>query len=440
MSMSKAVSSNPKLVKLQENCVSILNSMSEYQLQDYSYNQVNYNLKEQRDFLKVENDNLKQIQDKIAIFSKYIELLHNMSFLVNTRAYTTIYFFKNVNFDILIPSLLQEVKTFVSEYEDALKYTYNGYYNANIGLFGEDYVDKELKLYKDKFFVLNNIRMEEDNLSVESDFIVISHNGIFCIEVKNYGAHASGGKIKILKDGTWKRYNADNEEIDIMDVTSQVYRHIGITQRIVNNSLKSKYGQDFPYIPFAPIITIANSRLSIENSSDMPIIRTSNIFRYISNFKDSVKLDNQLQQEIKNIIEANNMQVKSYPVKLTSNILIENYKLLNVKLGKFIQVYNALKLEDLLYNFLFSNSTNLVNKFKIYSASDYEVSESADLVSPTQVSCIRGYIEQLNSKFGIEREIYESMIKYFFKVDDLNHITPSQFSYICNCFNETIAY
>ena len=97
------------------------------------------------------------------------------------------------------------------------------------------------------------------------------------------------------------------------DVASQMNRHIAYKQRLINQEYKKNYGKTSSF-GLHPIFVIANDKVRIENDSELPIMRISNIYHYMMKFPDILK-DEQVIQ-IANIVRAN-----SLPAKTTHKLL-----------------------------------------------------------------------------------------------------------------------
>lgn len=205
------------------------------------------------------------------------------------------------------------------------------------GYDGEKKVADFLNLYKDNYITLNNIRVELDGQSSESDFIIICDKGVFAIEVKNHGNASS--TIEISRDGRWSTIKNGRRELKD-NVSAQNNRHCAINQTIYNKYLKDK-GYEGEYIKCNSIIVIANDKVEIRNESMNPVLRTSEIITYIENLQVENKLSKELQEDIKNSLLANNLPPKKYPViDLETNIkeaLVE-YERLSTNLKGYSEI------------------------------------------------------------------------------------------------------
>ena len=219
-------------------------------------------------------------------------------------------------------------------YDKILKYYYylvekshmyvGEYQSAYLGLQGEERVSKELKLYDDILLTIPNTRFEVEGISVETDHFVLSPFGLFSIEVKNLG---SSGKYSIIieKDGRWlKKFPNGKTEIMENNITSQTYRHIALKQKLINGELKKRRKKDDlefeEYLQIYPMIVIANDIVEIENYSDVPVLRVSNIYHHIS--KHSKHLSKDILNQVKDIIHSNTLAPKRYPMEDMEDYII----------------------------------------------------------------------------------------------------------------------
>jgi len=203
------------------------------------------------------------------------------------------------------------------------------------GIEGEKRVNEELALFRDIIMNIPNVRLEIEGTSVESDNILITENGIFFVEVKNFG---ESGKysIFIAKDGQWIKEYEDGTIEPMKNVSAQLNRHIGLKQRFLNNELNKRLNEpDLPYIYMYPLIVIANDKVIIKNESDLPVVRASSIYRYVSNF-NGMKLERKYWPVIKEIFESYNLKAKKYPI---NNIDFEHLEFVYPQIWEQIKAY-----------------------------------------------------------------------------------------------------
>lgn len=204
----------------------------------------------------------------------------------------------------------------IREYEELKNEFMNEFIATKLGFDGENRTIKEMKKFLTEGKIIEDVRLElnnEDRDSANPDIVYVGPNGIFCIEVKNYG---SGGSydLRITKDGQWKTISKNGEEKAMKSVTSQINHHKYVFTTFINNKLKDKYGKNAPNINIENFIVIANDKVSIENKCEgLNIMRTSMVHHNIQ--KRPTILSKELQQNIIEIIEEFRVESLKYPVK-----------------------------------------------------------------------------------------------------------------------------
>lgn len=104
------------------------------------------------------------------------------------------------------------------------------YYPKIRGFFGEYWVKKELKkLPNDKYIVLNDIMISDNNGTHQIDHIVLSNYGIFVIEMKNYYGFVKGNEY----DNKWCQYLGRHKSY-FMNPIHQNYGHIQSLSKLLN--------------------------------------------------------------------------------------------------------------------------------------------------------------------------------------------------------------
>ncbi|MGD6964405.1 nuclease-related domain-containing protein [Fictibacillus phosphorivorans] len=177
------------------------------------------------------------------------------------------------------------------------------------GLAGERRLQDEIDLYSDVLTALYNVRLEVEGNSVESDAIVVSPKGVFTVEAKNFSSSGSYS-IRVTKDGQWQKVWPNGRTEPMKDVVGQTNRHVAFKQRFINQVLRDK-GFGVEYINVKSIIVIANDNVMIENESDTPIIRLSQIYNYIQ--KQPNVLSTELVTIITDLLQENTLEAKRFP-------------------------------------------------------------------------------------------------------------------------------
>lgn len=194
---------------------------------------------------------------------------------------------------------------------------YNGEYMAiKAGIDGEEYIRRTLYMHEGEFFALSDLRLEfpgadGSNDSVETDVLVLAPNGIFAIEVKNYG---STGKYKIIvsADGQWYKELPGGKRETIPNPVAQNDRHIAYLGRFINDLL----GRDMMNrAAIENVIAIANDSVEINVYPGAPltVTRAGNLYGCImANRSQKFTLDE--LQMLKRELEKWALPPKAYPL------------------------------------------------------------------------------------------------------------------------------
>lgn len=169
---------------------------------------------------------------------------------------------------------------------------------THIGAEGEQEVVRELKFFSNQLRLLENIRLEVNGQSIESDLIIVCKQGIFIVEVKNLGVSGKYG-IAIEKDGRWKKVYRDGTSENMASVSKQNVRHLHGVETIVNKALGGNSD-----ISAHSIIVLANDTIDIQNESDAVVVRKTEIVNEIRKH-DKVLSDEQIEQICRILTERN---------------------------------------------------------------------------------------------------------------------------------------
>lgn len=220
------------------------------------------------------------------------------------------------------------------------------------GVEGEAYVNRILNDYYD-VINLENIRLEiEDKQgqiqSVENDNILITRQGIFILEVKNYGSSGSYDLV-IERDGRWLKRFPDGQVEAISNATGQNNRHVNYVSKFINEYLK----QDFnTLIPVYGVVIIPNDSISIDNQDPLQdIYRASQIYQFIMS-KDAV-LNHDKMKQIETIIKKHKLPPKSYPLVEQADLFIQRVKFIQQQSEKYEIWVN--KSNELMDNYVYEN-------------------------------------------------------------------------------------
>lgn len=190
------------------------------------------------------------------------------------------------------------------------------------GLKGEYAVQQILDMHAGAFIVMHDLRLEfpgNDSKmeSVETDTLVLSPNGIFAIETKNYG-ESGRYKIIVTGDGNWykeypARYADEEPKRERMaNPFAQNDRHIAFLERFINEVLGRDMGT---WAHVQNIICIANDEVTLENdpSAKQTLTRTSNLYNQLTHDKTQKFTVDELNK-VKAAFEARSLPGKKYPL------------------------------------------------------------------------------------------------------------------------------
>lgn len=192
------------------------------------------------------------------------------------------------------------------------------YYPKFRGFMGEFWVKQELKkLPKDKYKVLNDIMLKQNDSTHQIDHIIISQFGIFVIEMKNYYGLILGDDYK----DKWVQYLGKKKN-SFLNPIYQNYGHVKVLEELLNfdnklfipivcfsNQAKLKIKTKYNVVPLDYLLSTIKSYQNIILESDLEIIynkiielnitdkvERKNHVKNIKNkiYKDKEKVDNMI--------------------------------------------------------------------------------------------------------------------------------------------------
>lgn len=212
-----------------------------------------------------------------------------------------------------------------------LSYYTSQYKIAKTGDDGEIAVQQILDMHPGAFFAIHNLRLEYVNqegrtVSIETDTLILAPNGIFAVEVKNYG---SSGKYKIVvtPDGNWyKEFFKEKEYFvgktpkkkrevvrePLPSAFAQNSLHIGGLELIINEIL----GRDMANRVYVEnVVVIANNEVEIESSLQgrQILTRVGTLYDCLTQSRERLFSLDELNQ-IKAGLEARGLPAKKYPI------------------------------------------------------------------------------------------------------------------------------
>lgn len=185
---------------------------------------------------------------------------------------------------------------------------------------GENDVARVLKLYKDDIHIFNNYRFWQGEYAVEIDDLVVSKNGIFSIEIKNWSGDCliNEAGFLIRKDSKDSKDSNDNKP---KNIAFQSEQHIRNLQAMLKNS-----NVNIPQNAFYEVLCFANPKANVVNK--FPYISwcyTNEIGRLLM---DTDKYPNAFSDDEVNAIceyiEKQRIEDGKYPLKITEDVKIDN--------------------------------------------------------------------------------------------------------------------
>ena len=162
------------------------------------------------------------------------------------------------------------------------------------GFMGEFWVKLELeKLPKDKYIILNDIMIKDEHGTHQIDYLVLSHFGIFVIEMKNYYGLIKGKEF----DNKWCQLLGKTKNY-FVNPLHQNYGHIKSLSNLLK--LDDKY--------FISIICFSN-QAKIDVKSNSTVTQVDYLKNDILKYKELL-VDKDIK-ELLNIIITNNIEDKS---------------------------------------------------------------------------------------------------------------------------------
>lgn len=147
------------------------------------------------------------------------------------------------------------------------------FYKKIVGKAGEHYVKQELKkLPKNKYLILNDIMIKDNNSTHQIDHIVVSEYGIFVIETKQWNGYITGNEY----DKKWRQ----NNKYYINNPIHQNYGHVKALENLLHLDNNK----------FIPIICIP-STAKIKIKSKSHVLRLYELNETILSYKVPI-LDN----------------------------------------------------------------------------------------------------------------------------------------------------
>lgn len=190
------------------------------------------------------------------------------------------------------------------------------YYKRFRGYMGEFWVKRELnKLPNDKYFVLNDIMIENNNSTHQIDHLVLSKYGIFVIEMKNFYGYITGNEY----EEKWVQRFGKNKYY-FKNPIHQNYGHFKALGEVLSLGDNN----------FVPIVCISNqARLRVESRNI--IVQLDDITKTILSFTDEiVNVDlNNIKEQLLELNIIDKKQRKKHVTVIKDNIKDKKEKINN---------------------------------------------------------------------------------------------------------------
>lgn len=188
--------------------------------------------------------------------------------------------------------------------DSRISYLSESFSSSKFGIDGEAMVNSKLNIHTN-IINLHNIRISDSLGRVcQCDNIVISKNGIFVIEVKNYGSQGNYS-IKVDSTGRWTKKTSKNIEV-LTNPVDQNTNHIAILNKFLADNFRD--------ISVRGIIVIANETVDVINESKDIVVRPSSLYNSIDNYFDARKISDNEILNLRDLLLKANMKEMKYPV------------------------------------------------------------------------------------------------------------------------------
>ena len=163
------------------------------------------------------------------------------------------------------------------------------------GIVGELRVAHLLKrLPKEEYTVFNDLVLVTNYGTTQIDHVVISTNGIFVIETKNYKGHIYGGEMS----ENWRQFIKGKKTI-IQNPIRQNKIHV--------NAIKDIIKSEIPFLVVQSIIAFSNrSKISVSSTRDCFVVHYKELIPLITSFKTPIMMLEE-KEKIVSVIDLENI-------------------------------------------------------------------------------------------------------------------------------------
>lgn len=177
------------------------------------------------------------------------------------------------------------------------------------GIQGEERLYNRLKILGDRVRILRNSSYAIDDFVVEHDMIIISRNGIFTVEIKN-----------------WKQDSIINERGILMNKYGQKTNIAEQTMRHVHNLEQTLYSMTKVNYNVYPIIAWVNEDSKLDNCfQNLTVCNYNNIeFEILNADKYKDKYGTEEIDRIYGLLKEIQIPAKTFPLEIDRTVLVES--------------------------------------------------------------------------------------------------------------------
>ena len=177
------------------------------------------------------------------------------------------------------------------------------------GIQGEERLYNRLKILGDRVRILRNSSYAIDDFVVEHDMIIISRNGIFTVEIKN-----------------WKQDSIINERGILMTKYGQKTNIAEQTMRHVHNLEQTLYSMTKANYNVYPIIAWVNEDSKLDNCfQNLTVCNYNNIeFEILNADKYKDKYGTEEIDRIYGLLKEIQIPAKTFPLEIDRTVLVES--------------------------------------------------------------------------------------------------------------------
>lgn len=204
---------------------------------------------------------------------------------------------------------------------------------------GREKLKAELALLDNRFTVLENVSLHEDDEHGLVDFIIVSPYGVYALDAKHF-VHKYHDLYSLERNGIWHYIPNNNTMSPMREMNgeSQSMRPQLLTQRIVNAALTEKeLLDDNEFIDVHGLVVLTNIEATYDNNSEFEITNMNGLFTRLHERENTLSKA-QIDKIIETLSEFENVG-ETYAVR----DYLKEMKLHLAHLEVKLKAYNELK-------------------------------------------------------------------------------------------------